>query len=54
MEKTIKPYRSEITVAGGGVLSRKGFFAEFKKTPGYAVVKARFGKNAAALGAAML
>ncbi len=54
LTKLIRPYRPQVIVVGGGVLMRRGFFAEFKKTSGLALKKSRFGKNAVAIGAAEL
>lgn len=50
--KLIKPYQPQIVIVGGGVLARKGFFAEFKKTSRTQLQESRFGKNAVAVGAA--
>lgn len=54
LTKLIKPYQPQIIIVGGGVSTRKGFFAEFKKTSRLALKKSRFGKNAVAVGAAEL
>lgn len=54
LSKLVKPYQPQVLVVGGGVSARKGFFAALKKASGLPLQKARFGKNAVAVGAAKL
>lgn len=54
LAKLIKPYQPQTIIVGGGVSRRKGFLAKLKKTSGLPVKKSKFGKNAVAIGAAML
>lgn len=49
-----KKYNPAIIIAGGGVSERKGFLAELRKVSWRPVKKSKLGKNAAAIGAAML
>lgn len=55
----IKPFSPEVVVIGGGVIERRGFFPRLQvalKAHGLdcAIRRSRLGKNAVALGAAML
>ncbi|MDP3934621.1 MAG: ROK family protein [Candidatus Giovannonibacteria bacterium] len=49
-----KEYNPAIIIAGGGVTERRDFLAKFQKAVKLPVRKSKFGKNSAAIGAAML
>ncbi len=53
IEKLIKPYNPQLMIVGGGMFRQKGFLKNFKKNINMPVKKARFYKNAVAVGAAM-
>ena len=49
-----KEYNPKLIIVGGGVTGRQNFVAEFQKAVKLPVRKSKFGKNAAAIGAALL
>ncbi|KKU12903.1 MAG: hypothetical protein UX18_C0007G0013 [Candidatus Azambacteria bacterium GW2011_GWC2_45_7b] len=54
LSRTVKIYKIRRVIVGGGVSKRKNFTAKFAKALGVRHTKSVFGKNAVAVGAAML
>ena len=59
LPKLLQPFNPKVLVIGGGVLAHKGFFEKLraalrKKGVRFAIRRAKLGRNAVAIGAALL